>query len=161
MPTASAKTRKNGLQKWRAIHVITTSKTLPRRVSISTSCRAAGPSTSPPRWPPSKKRGTRAGSPLSFIRTSTIQTLPPSKQEISSTTDCTSLRKHSSLFAWLQLLRLPNVFTAVADVVMGYLVACRGELQSIENLAVLAVVSILLYLSGMVLNDVFDAEVDA
>jgi 4-hydroxybenzoate polyprenyltransferase len=71
------------------------------------------------------------------------------------------LRKHSSLVAWLQLLRLPNVFTAVADVVMGYLVANRGELQSIGFLAGLAVVSILLYLSGMVLNDVFDAEVDA
>jgi 4-hydroxybenzoate polyprenyltransferase len=59
------------------------------------------------------------------------------------------------------LLRLPNVFTAVADVVMGYLVAYRGELQSIENLGILIVVSMLLYLSGMVLNDVFDADVDA
>ena len=49
----------------------------------------------------------------------------------------------------------------MADVAMGYLVACRGELQSVKNLVVLAVVSILLYLSGMVLNDVFDAEVDA
>ena len=71
------------------------------------------------------------------------------------------MRKHSSLFAWLQLLRLPNVFTAVADVLMGYLVVHRGELLSIENLIVLAAVSILLYLSGMALNDVFDAEVDA
>lgn len=86
---------------------------------------------------------------------------PPVKQEISSTTDCTSLRKHSSLFAWLQLLRLPNVFTAVADVLMGYLVANRGEVHSIENLGLLAVISTLLYLSGMVLNDVFDADVDA
>src|SRR4051812_43002273 len=82
------------------------------------------------------------------------------KQEISSITDCTSLRKHSSLFAWLQLLRLPNVFTAVADVMMGYLVAYH-DLEPIENFALLAVISVLLYLSGMVLNDVFDAEVDA
>jgi 4-hydroxybenzoate polyprenyltransferase len=59
------------------------------------------------------------------------------------------------------LLRLPNVFTAVADVMMGYLVAHRGEVQSVENLGLLAVISALLYLSGMVLNDVFDAEVDA
>jgi 4-hydroxybenzoate polyprenyltransferase len=65
------------------------------------------------------------------------------------------------IIAWLQLLRLPNVFTAVADVMMGYLVAYRGELQSISNFAILAAVSVLLYLSGMVLNDVFDADVDA
>src|SRR5215207_1462407 len=44
---------------------------------------------------------------------------------------------------------------------MGYLVAYRGEIQSVENLATLVVVSSVLYLSGMVLNDVFDAEVDA
>jgi UbiA prenyltransferase family len=71
------------------------------------------------------------------------------------------LRKYSSFVAWLQLLRLPNIFTAVADVTMGYLVVCRGEVQSIENFATLAAISSLLYLSGMVLNDVFDAEVDA
>jgi 4-hydroxybenzoate polyprenyltransferase len=70
------------------------------------------------------------------------------------------LRKHSSLFAWLQLLRLPNVFTAVADVMMGYLVAYH-DLEPIEHFAVLVVTSVLLYLSGMVLNDVFDTEVDA
>jgi 4-hydroxybenzoate polyprenyltransferase len=70
------------------------------------------------------------------------------------------LLNHSSLVAWLQLLRLPNVFTAVADVMMGYLVAYH-DLEPIENFALLAVISVLLYLSGMVLNDVFDAEVDA
>jgi 4-hydroxybenzoate polyprenyltransferase len=58
------------------------------------------------------------------------------------------------------LLRLPNVFTAVADIMMGYLVAYQ-DLQPIEYFVVLAIVSVLLYLSGMVLNDVFDAEVDA
>jgi 4-hydroxybenzoate polyprenyltransferase len=71
------------------------------------------------------------------------------------------LFSRSKFVAWLQLLRLPNVFTAVADVMMGYLVACRGDVQSIENLVTLAAISSLLYLSGMVLNDVFDAEVDA
>jgi 4-hydroxybenzoate polyprenyltransferase len=44
---------------------------------------------------------------------------------------------------------------------MGYLVASRGEMQSIEDFGVLAIISVLLYLSGMVLNDVFDAEADA
>ncbi|MCC7476368.1 MAG: UbiA family prenyltransferase [Pirellulales bacterium] len=62
--------------------------------------------------------------------------------------------------AWLKLLRLPNVFTAVADVVMGYVVS-RGELQPALHVAMLVGTSCLLYLSGMVLNDVFDAAVDA
>jgi len=65
-----------------------------------------------------------------------------------------------NLFAWLQLLRLPNVLTAVADVLMGYLVA-RGDLQPVGHSLLLVAASCLLYLSGMVLNDVFDAEVDA
>jgi 4-hydroxybenzoate polyprenyltransferase len=70
------------------------------------------------------------------------------------------LSSNSKFVAWLQLLRLPNVFTALADVMMGYLVAYR-ELQPVRDFALLAAASVLLYLSGMVLNDVFDAEVDA
>src|SRR5262245_14565434 len=62
---------------------------------------------------------------------------------------------------WLQLLRLPNVFTAVSDVMMGYLVTNRGVVQSPLYLSLLVVVSCCLYLSGMVLNDVFDVDIDA
>jgi 4-hydroxybenzoate polyprenyltransferase len=62
---------------------------------------------------------------------------------------------------WLQLLRLPNVFTAVADVMMGFLVTGRGVLLLPLNLALLVLSSCCLYLGGMVLNDVFDADVDA
>jgi 4-hydroxybenzoate polyprenyltransferase len=61
---------------------------------------------------------------------------------------------------WLKLLRLPNVFTAVADVMMGFLVT-HGDLQAAWQISLLVAASCLLYLSGMVLNDVFDAEVDA
>ena len=71
-----------------------------------------------------------------------------------------NLSARQKLFAWLQLLRLPNVFTAVADVTMGYLVTHRN-LEPPAHFALLAAASCLLYLSGMVLNDVFDAEVDA
>lgn len=66
----------------------------------------------------------------------------------------------SRITAWLQLLRLPNVFTAVADVTMGYLIA-RRELDPPLHFGLLVAASCLLYLSGMVLNDVFDVEVDA
>ena len=57
--------------------------------------------------------------------------------------------------AYLELLRLPNVFTAVADVLMGYLVTNRSLDPKPVSLT-LAAASACLYLSGMVLNDVFD-----
>jgi 4-hydroxybenzoate polyprenyltransferase len=64
------------------------------------------------------------------------------------------------LIAWLQLFRLPNVFTAAADVMMGFLVT-QGTLQPAAYFIPLVAASCLLYLSGMVLNDVFDADIDA
>ena len=64
------------------------------------------------------------------------------------------------MLAWFQLLRLANVLTAVADVAMGYLVT-HGSLESTPQFILLGSASCLLYLSGMVLNDVFDAPVDA
>lgn len=62
--------------------------------------------------------------------------------------------------AYFELIRFPAVFTAVADVMMGYLVT-RGDLHPHATFALLTAVSALLYLAGMVLNDVFDAEIDA
>ena len=66
------------------------------------------------------------------------------------------------LKAYLQLLRLPNVFTAMADVLMGYLVV-RGDQTGGGPLLLAALVgaSSLLYLAGMALNDLFDREQDA
>jgi 4-hydroxybenzoate polyprenyltransferase len=65
----------------------------------------------------------------------------------------------SSLLAWLQLLRLPNVFTAMADVLLGFLLTHAGW-QPVGVLVALLLSSSLLYLAGMVLNDVYDVEVD-
>jgi 4-hydroxybenzoate polyprenyltransferase len=62
--------------------------------------------------------------------------------------------------AYLELLRFPAVFTVIADVMMGYLVA-RGELQPARLFALTLVASCCLYLGGMVLNDVYDADLDA
>jgi 4-hydroxybenzoate polyprenyltransferase len=64
------------------------------------------------------------------------------------------------LRAYFELLRFPAVFTAVADVVMGFLVT-RGNLHPPAGFAILTIISACLYLAGMVLNDVFDAEIDA
>jgi 4-hydroxybenzoate polyprenyltransferase len=63
--------------------------------------------------------------------------------------------------AYLELLRLPNVFTAAADVTMGFVVTQPSGLVLGGEFAGLLIASGCLYLAGMVLNDVFDAEIDA
>lgn len=68
--------------------------------------------------------------------------------------------RSSALLAYLQLFRLPNVFTAAADVLMGYLIA-HGAFTPGVPLAALLAASCLMYVAGMVLNDVFDIEQDA
>jgi len=68
----------------------------------------------------------------------------------------------SPLMPYLRLMRLPNVFTAMADIVMGYLfvhLVHGGQVQWIP-LGLLIAASSLLYTAGMVLNDVCDIEVD-
>ncbi len=69
--------------------------------------------------------------------------------------------RHSVLLAYLQLVRLPNLFTAMADVAMGYLVTHpdRGSIDG-SMLGLLLGASVLLYSAGVVLNDVFDVEID-
>jgi 4-hydroxybenzoate polyprenyltransferase len=77
----------------------------------------------------------------------------------------------SRILSYLQLVRLPNVFTAIADVAMGFFVTQWGPLpraegvaafdaESLTILALLAVTSACLYSAGMALNDYFDVEAD-
>ncbi len=61
--------------------------------------------------------------------------------------------------AWMELLRLPNVFTALADVGMGLLVT-GADVDGWTPAILLLVASAALYLAGIVLNDVYDVEVD-
>ena len=63
--------------------------------------------------------------------------------------------------AYLELVRAPNIFTAMADVVMGFLFA-NPFIRSDQHLilAVLVCASSCLYAAGMVLNDVFDVDID-
>lgn len=64
------------------------------------------------------------------------------------------------LLAFAQLLRLPNVFTAVADILLGFwFTHAPGDDAAL--LVTLIAASCLLYLAGMVLNDVFDFDVDS
>jgi 4-hydroxybenzoate polyprenyltransferase len=62
--------------------------------------------------------------------------------------------------AYFELLRFPAVFTAIADVMMGYLVT-HGDLRPFRLSGLLVLSSALMYLAGMVLNDYYDAEIDA
>ncbi len=76
------------------------------------------------------------------------------------------------LQSYLELLRLPNIFTAVADVAMGFFFVkpawAFGDDASPLSilpmgawvLGLLIAASCLLYSAGMVLNDLFDAELD-
>jgi 4-hydroxybenzoate polyprenyltransferase len=71
-------------------------------------------------------------------------------------------RHGATLGDYLELMRLPNVFTAMADAAMGYLFV--RELVTPGDawlLFLLLASSSLLYIGGVVLNDVFDRELDA
>jgi len=74
-----------------------------------------------------------------------------------------SPRPASTLRAYLELVRLPNLFTAMADVTMGFLFTHAVFLPGEDAwvLGLLLAASSLLYAAGVVLNDVFDFEVDA
>jgi hypothetical protein len=61
---------------------------------------------------------------------------------------------------YLTLFRLPNVFTAPSNILAGYYAVVEPANASGLHLGILMICSILLYLSGIVLNDYFDIEVD-
>jgi 4-hydroxybenzoate polyprenyltransferase len=66
------------------------------------------------------------------------------------------------LLGFLELMRLPNIFTAMADVAMGFLfVKGDAELSDWWILALLVAASSFLYIGGVVLNDVVDRNLDA
>ena len=64
------------------------------------------------------------------------------------------------LLAYAQLMRLPNVFTAFADILLG---ACAAGYVTDRNeiVLLLALASGCLYCGGMVWNDYFDRTEDA
>ena len=61
-------------------------------------------------------------------------------------------------------MRFPTVFTALSNILCGYLITHKltpAELRQETDLWLLLISSAGLYLGGMVLNDVFDAALDA
>lgn len=63
--------------------------------------------------------------------------------------------------ALLRLVRPPNVFTAFADALAGLLVLWGLGLRVPDRACAVILASGCLYLAGIVLNDVFDREIDA
>lgn len=64
------------------------------------------------------------------------------------------------LISYLRLMRLPNTFTAMADVIAGYLIVMGPEIAWIDLLGLLLSTSCI-YSAGCVLNDISDCGRDA
>ena len=62
--------------------------------------------------------------------------------------------------AYLELVRVPNLFTAAGDIFAGYLIVSRGVGIEWPRLLALVAASVCLYAGGVVLNDYFDRDVD-
>jgi 4-hydroxybenzoate polyprenyltransferase len=65
------------------------------------------------------------------------------------------------MLKYLRLVRLPNVFTALADIWAGYLIMHSWGRVDYGDLAELCGISACLYMAGMAFNDVADWKEDA
>ncbi len=66
----------------------------------------------------------------------------------------------ATLLDYLRLFRLPNVFTAISDILMGFSLA-DPHWRGVQALPWLVLASACLYTAGMVWNDVFDIDQDS
>lgn len=73
--------------------------------------------------------------------------------------DRQSPRKGQAL-AWLQLVRIPTMFTAMADIFLGFLLTHKS-LDPTPTFVALLGASVCIYWTGMILNDYFDRDIDS
>ncbi len=66
----------------------------------------------------------------------------------------------TKVLAYLQLMRLPNIFTAMADVLAGYLIILGSHIHWFDLFGLLLSTSSI-YAGGCVFNDLVDRNVDA
>ena len=64
-----------------------------------------------------------------------------------------------AMLPYLRLFRISNIFTVIADTTAAFLLV-HGSLSPAGGWLSLMVASCLIYTAGMILNDVFDLEVD-
>ena len=86
--------------------------------------------------------------------------VPPTESCSSPVPATDSRPAQSLLMAWARLLRLANVPTAWTNVLVAFLFA-HGSWNPTGELVLFLLATSCLFCGGMVLNDVFDAEVDA
>ena len=74
----------------------------------------------------------------------------------------TPIPRHSvtPAWAWLQIIRLPNLLTVPGDPLAGYLLAAGIHVQMSRSLLLLMLSSLLLYMGGLVINDLVDIARD-
>lgn len=78
----------------------------------------------------------------------------------SETSAAVSEKQIAQWKVWAQLVRLPNVFTIIADVSAAFLFTA-SSIQPWDRFVCVVLGGVSLYWAGMILNDVFDAEIDA
>lgn len=61
---------------------------------------------------------------------------------------------------YLTLIRFPNIFTTIPNIILGYFLFTDIKDTDYLDLSILLLVSILLYIGGVVLNDYFDLKKD-
>lgn len=64
-----------------------------------------------------------------------------------------------SLAAWARLVRIPTVFTILADVSAAFLLV-SGGIEPVGRFVCVVLAGVCLYWSGMIFNDVFDIQQD-
>lgn len=69
------------------------------------------------------------------------------------------LKRGGRALALLQLVRIPTVFTAMADIFLGFLLT-HSEIDPPAVFLLLLGASVCIYWTGMILNDYFDREID-
>ena len=72
-------------------------------------------------------------------------------------------QQENRIMPWLQLLRLPNLFTAPGDSLAGYFLVMtfKGDVSiNVWIIALLTAISVLTYAFGVVMNDVMDYQED-
>lgn len=85
--------------------------------------------------------------------------LKPADQQNDGGRSSSTRSRHGSLIAWVQLIRLPTVFTVLADVAAAFLLIAGG-VEPLSRFAAVLAGGVCLYWAGMILNDVFDLEKD-
>ena len=70
--------------------------------------------------------------------------------------------ENSSIKNYLLLIRLPNLFTLPSNILLGFILVSTFTLTttSVIQILMLVTISTLLYCVGLVLNDLFDYEID-